>query len=186
MGTFGAGRRRWHRAAAAGVAFVLAAAPALPAERAPVDPEMDVRVYLPAAGEVGAVREALAGARRRLESRSCQILFTDFAGTDGRPLAAALEGLGHTGASYLGLLSFYNGDGAARCQNRQLPILAFTVLGSRVIHICPRFAGMQRRDSREAEATLIHEALHSLGLGENPPSSRHIQDRVLDLCADAR
>jgi len=185
MATFGAGRRRWRRAAA-GVGFVLAAAPALPAERTLVDPAVDVRVYLPGAGDVGAVKAALAGARRRLESGSCQILFTEFAGGDGRPLAASLEGLGQTGASYLSLLSFYNGDGAPRCQDSLLPISAFTVPGSRVIHVCPRFAGIQRRDSREAEATLIHEALHSLGLGENPPSSRHIRARVLALCPDAR
>src|SRR5262245_55712521 len=80
----------------------------------------DARVYLPKAVDVAAVREALAGARRRLASPSCQALFTEFAGADGRPLAEALQALGEDGASYLGLLSFYNGDGSARCQQRQL------------------------------------------------------------------
>jgi hypothetical protein len=33
-----------------------------------------------------------------------------------------------------------------------------------------------------AEATVIHEALHTLGLGENPPTSREITAGVLKRC----
>ena len=33
-----------------------------------------------------------------------------------------------------------------------------------------------------AEAVIIHETLHSLGLGENPPSSQAITHRVLQQC----
>ena len=33
-----------------------------------------------------------------------------------------------------------------------------------------------------ARAVIIHEALHSLGLGENPPSSQAITARVLNRC----
>jgi hypothetical protein len=166
-------------------AFLLVSAPAFARHIAPVDPATDLRVYLPGSADVAAVSRALAGARRRLAAPTCQELFWEFQGSDGRPLTAALETLGQTGASYLGFLSFYNGDGAAPCYNRQLPILAFTVQGSRVIYICPQFAGMFRRDRLEAEAALIHEALHSLGLGENPPSSRSIQERIIRRCADA-
>jgi hypothetical protein len=32
------------------------------------------------------------------------------------------------------------------------------------------------------EAVIIHESLHSLGLGENPPTSREITDRVVERC----
>jgi hypothetical protein len=39
-----------------------------------------------------------------------------------------------------------------------------------------------RHHSADAEAALIHEALHTLGLGENPPSPRAIQDRVYERC----
>jgi len=38
------------------------------------------------------------------------------------------------------------------------------------------------KNSRHAEAALIHEALHSPGLGENPPSSDYISERVLARC----
>jgi hypothetical protein len=34
----------------------------------------------------------------------------------------------------------------------------------------------------EAEAALIHEMLHTLGLGENPPRSRDITARVRARC----
>jgi hypothetical protein len=38
------------------------------------------------------------------------------------------------------------------------------------------------RNSRHAEALLIHEMLHSLGLGENPPTSHQITARVRARC----
>jgi hypothetical protein len=34
----------------------------------------------------------------------------------------------------------------------------------------------------KAQAIVIHEALHTLGLGENPPSSAEITARVLASC----
>jgi hypothetical protein len=34
----------------------------------------------------------------------------------------------------------------------------------------------------KVEAVTIHEALHTLGLGENPPSSREITARVVERC----
>jgi hypothetical protein len=38
------------------------------------------------------------------------------------------------------------------------------------------------RSARYAEAVLIHEALHSLGLGENPPLSDYITERIQARC----
>ena len=56
--------------------------------------------------------------------------------------------------------------------------------GSRVVWICPRqFVPVAYRDPVEAELVLIHEMLHSLGLGENPPSSLEITGRVEQHCA---
>jgi hypothetical protein len=37
-------------------------------------------------------------------------------------------------------------------------------------------------ERREAEAILIHEILHTLGLGENPPSSAEITRQVWRRC----
>jgi hypothetical protein len=52
-----------------------------------------------------------------------------------------------------------------------------------VVRVC---AGeLKRLNPQQPEyvvATLIHEILHTLGLGENPPSSREITARVLSRC----
>jgi hypothetical protein len=52
-----------------------------------------------------------------------------------------------------------------------------------LVYVCPaRFLDTFRKNPGLAEAYLIHEMLHSLGLGENPPSSREITERVIDRC----
>ena len=65
--------------------------------------------------------------------------------------------------------------------------LAVTEPGSRVVFICPTaFVEAVSGKPEQAEATLIHEMLHSLGLGENPPRSRDITERVLFRCDRGR
>jgi hypothetical protein len=60
---------------------------------------------------------------------------------------------------------------------------AITQPGSRVVFICPReFIQKREWNPAEAEALIIHEMLHSLGLEENPPSSVAITADVLDRC----
>jgi hypothetical protein len=49
-----------------------------------------------------------------------------------------------------------------------------------VVFICFRQLSLLRRE--EQEAVLIHEMLHSLGLGENPPESVAITAQVLKRC----
>ena len=54
------------------------------------------------------------------------------------------------------------------------PVLArsknLTLPGRENVRIClERFVKVQRTNPRAAEAILIHESLHSLGLAENPP-----------------
>ena len=66
---------------------------------------------------------------------------------------------------------------------RQSDILAFTSRGSRVIYLCGRdFMRTAQRTPEDGRAVVIHEMLHSLGLGENPPSSREITRRVRERC----
>jgi hypothetical protein len=51
-----------------------------------------------------------------------------------------------------------------------------------VIHVCGsrflQFSG----NTKGGEIVLIHELLHSLGLGENPPNSSWITTAVLKRC----
>ena len=84
--------------------------------------------------------------------------------------------------AYLDHMFFYDGATSAPC--RRADVFALTVApGSRVVQVCGRrFEEVARRNPKLAEASLIHEMLHSLGLPENPPDPRAITERVLDLC----
>lgn len=127
------------------------------------------------------VRAAVEGARRRLQTAECRRILDEFQDATGRPLRANLEALGLTPAQYLDLLVFYDGQGAGHCKARK--VLATTWPGSRVVFVCgDQFAREWRVDRWNAEVVVIHEALHALGLGENPPSSRDITARVLERC----
>jgi hypothetical protein len=129
----------------------------------------------------GAVDRALTGARRRLEHPACQRLFADFQDGAGRPLHEALESKGLSGPEHLGRLLFYDGTNHAPCASART--LAFTVPGSTVVFVCPaQFVREARRDLFLAEAALIHEGLHALGLRENPPTSAAITSRVMTRC----
>jgi hypothetical protein len=129
----------------------------------------------------GTVRLALRGAAERLEHGSCQAVFSDFADTAGRPLREALERTGGTASGYLGQLLFYDGSRHRLCQTGR--VIAVAQPGSRVVQVCPEeLRNRYLRDPRYVEAILIHEALHSLGLGENPPTSFEITTRVIKRC----
>jgi hypothetical protein len=83
---------------------------------------------------------------------------------------------------YLGLLLFVDGSGDVQCV-RQPDVIAWTSPGNRVIRVCvPQFRVRRQGDPALTEAVIIHEALHTLGLGENPPSSRLITNRVFARC----
>src|SRR5262245_37210927 len=129
-----------------------------------------------------AVRGAFRGAARRLRQPGCQEVFAEFTDSAGRSLRENLLAQGETGDSYLeNKMLFYDGLDEGRC--RQASVMAYTEPGSRVVLVCGRaFEKAYRREARIGEAILIHEALHSLGLGENPPSSWDITARVLQKC----
>lgn len=177
-------RRRWWRG---GLRFALAATlPAVAqtsawAGEATAHPSVAFNVRITHEATAGAVLRSLDGAFRRLGEAHCQQVFSDFHDLSGRRLQEALDSLGATGQSYLGLVIFYDGARQERCRTQGN--LAVASPGSRVVHICPeRFREQARRDPFVAEAILIHEVLHSLGLGENPPSSREITSRVTSRC----
>jgi hypothetical protein len=59
--------------------------------------------------------------------------------------------------------------------------MAFTHPGAQVIRVCGR--QFRDHDSESATIIVIHEFLHTLGLGENPPTSQEITARVAARCA---
>ena len=53
---------------------------------------------------------------------------------------------------------------------------------SELVHQMRALCIIAVRNPREAEAMIIHELLHTLGLGENPPTSIEITRRVESRC----
>jgi hypothetical protein len=126
---------------------------------------------------VGAVR----GASEWLARSKCQALFREFQDERQLPLSAKLRELETDPTGYLRMVVFLDGARSSTCNRHG--VLAFTSRGSRVVYLCGRdFERAWRRDAREVQATIIHELLHSLGLGENPPTPREITHRVQSLC----
>ena len=166
--------------AAAAVLAALIAAPARADEAGTATATLRNHVRCPMTS--AALHRAAEGALLRLEHPECQRIFTDFRDVAGQPLCERLEELGHSGASYLrGRMWFAEASGSAGCQWAH--VVAVTKPGSAVVFICARqFRERAVRDPDFAEVALIHEMLHSLGLGENPPSSLEINERIARRC----
>ena len=128
-----------------------------------------------------AVTEAAQEAQRKLALPSCRLVFSDFRSVDGHRLAENLDRLGQDAQTYFRGLDFYDGYGRPICATRD--ILASTIPGSRAVFVCSaQFVDKSHGDRGLAAVLLIHEELHALGLGENPPSSREITQRVIQRC----
>src|SRR5262245_6588775 len=128
-----------------------------------------------------AMLNTLEQASRWLGDARCRELFTDFRDEAGRPLERKLTDLQITGQRYLTFVIFRDAGDTEQC--RRFRPLAFTEQGSRVVFVCGRdFAKEWKEAPARATAAVIHEALHTLGLGENPPSSLAITQQVLKRC----
>ena len=124
------------------------------------------------------LKRARQGARERLGDPQCLAVLTDFESINGGRLDRVLRASGRTAQQQLDLLVFGSGLGRPLCDRGVS--LAFTQIHSPVVSICLRPFTLLRR--HEQEAVLIHEMLHSLGLGEGPPESVAITARVLARC----
>jgi len=128
-----------------------------------------------------AVSQAVRQAADKLDNSSCREIFSDFRDSSGRTMRENLEKLGKSPQGYLDHILFYNGYGYSRCDPRST--FASTSPGSQVVYICaPQFLEKQHREPGQAAVLIIHEELHSLGLGEDPPSSKEITARVIARC----
>ena len=137
-----------------------------------------VKVSDPSAAR--ALRHALEDASRRLLTSECQSVIDGFHDTAGQPLRMRLATFGVEVREYLGWIQFL--DGSTRpCSNGST--LFYTAPGSRVVRAC--LVALERAGWQGADhlaVTVIHEMLHTLGLGENPPSSEEITGRVRQKC----
>jgi hypothetical protein len=163
------------------VALSCVLVPLAPAETRPGDERVLVRNLVPAAAGGTTLHWAVLGAHRRLQQPACRELFAEFSDAAGRTLQENLDAMGESAATYPSLILFADGTGRSRCRERD--VFAFTTPGSRVVHVCGRqLKGLAERSPVRAQAIVIHEVLHTLGLGENPPSSTEITARVLARC----
>ncbi len=144
-----------------------------------VAPPFRLRLGDPATS--GAVEAALNGASRRLGRPECARVLSDFSDQAGRTLQQNLDTLGFDAPAYLRLVVFADGSVHRNC-GRGTGSLAFTAPGARVVFVCAQFRETQWQKPAWAEALLIHEALHTLGLSENPPSSNAITKQVIARC----
>jgi hypothetical protein len=138
--------------------------------------------------DASAVERAKAGAARWLEKPECLKVLTEFTDGEGRTLDLTLETWGMSAVEYVLTLPFRDGAAIPRCRHARIELV--THVGLRQIYVCPvgvgalnsRFAQTQVQTPALAEAMVIHEMLHTLGLGENPPSSIEITQRVRTRC----
>jgi hypothetical protein len=129
------------------------------------------------------VSDAVEGALRRLSRPRCQSLLAEFKDGAGDRLSETLARTGRTATQYLAELRFADGEGTKPCALEH--VVAATMPGSRVVFICgQRFDRQFRPEIAAGEYIILHEMLHSLGLGENPPSSAAITAAVATRCGD--
>jgi hypothetical protein len=129
------------------------------------------------------VDRAIDGAKARLANPECQLVFADFQDASGNSLLANLNATGQSVEEYLDRMWFIDASMAGPCQRGDL-LVAYTSPGHRVVYVCgSKFVHpLFRLEQRLAELLIIHELLHSLGLGENPPTSREITRQVARRC----
>jgi hypothetical protein len=126
-------------------------------------------------------RRAVEGAAARLGRSGCQALFRDFSDVSGQPLSITLTARGKTPVEAFAQLRFVEDRDAPQCVGGAT--LAFTQIGSRVVRVCGRqFKDRFLGNRTTTEIIMIHEFLHTLGLGENPPTSQAITEQVALRC----
>jgi hypothetical protein len=131
-----------------------------------------------------AVDTAMDDAATKLDSAQCRTVFTKYTAPDGRTLQQVLDSYGVSSITYLtSWIQFNDGTHESRCSTGSTyPI--YTTPGSRSIWACLQFVSVQHGTPGYAADLIIHEELHSLGLGEDPPSSADITRAVQDACGN--
>jgi hypothetical protein len=156
-------------------AFAAALAALAPVPAAPAG-----RTFALASVHAATLERAREGAARKLEQPECRRVLEDFRDEAGRTLSENLARWDREPADYLRMIPFLDGSSHPLCRGGRAEL--FAEMGTPRVFVCRSFAEKQVRDPWTAENMVIHEMLHTLGLGENPPSSREITRRVNDRC----
>jgi hypothetical protein len=139
-------------------------------------------VHIPDPVARRASHQALDHARTLLAKPRCRSVLTQFADREGHALADRLQTLGVDVQTYLTMIVFIDGTRNPSCVTG---VIGFTRPGSRVVHLClDELKRTWQQKPTYVVAAFIHELLHTLGLGENPPSTQDITRRVLQQCSE--
>jgi hypothetical protein len=171
------GRRRTAPAVLLLASLALAAASAEGAQnRARLLP---VRALEP--GDASLAEMARQGAIARLRNPECRQVLNDFTDGRGHKLHENLQAFGVGPDEYLAMLPLLDGESRPLCKANQSQLL--TSAGVRRVFVCKIFLKTVYQRRAMAEVYVIHEMLHTLGLGENPPTSQQITQKVVKRCA---
>lgn len=116
----------------------------------------------------GPLAQVLAPVRdlavERLGRTDCRKIFEELHDFTGRPVARRLEAGERSPSAHFARLTFVESPDGPCAAN----LAAWSVAGDVRVRICSReFSALAGRDRRGAAAILIHEALHTLGVGED-------------------
>lgn len=152
-----------------------------PAPAAPSAGSAVIVLGRPDASFDSAVRASVAQALETLESARCRELFSAFRKPGGQNVQEVLDELHRSPAQHLLILRYADARRQPVCQSSG--VLAGTSPGSAVVLLCgARFVETRRTNPDFAVTIILHEALHTLGLAENPPSSVEINEIVREHC----
>jgi hypothetical protein len=133
------------------------------------------------AGDEKVVAAARQGAQARLRTPECRRLLADYSDAEGRSLEQRLAAFALPPDEFLATLPLLDGSARPLCKGNRSHLL--TTAGVPRVFVCPSFLKSVYQERVMAEVYLIHELLHTLGLGENPPSSHDITRQVVKRCA---
>jgi hypothetical protein len=128
----------------------------------------------------GSVRRALDLALAKLAFPGCSRVYADFKLPQGGTPQDALDRMGIGPEELLERLVFTDGSRDPVCGSGRAVLT--TTAGRTVIRVCPGFSELCTQDPERAATLMIHESLHALGLGEGPPTSNEITNRVDRRC----
>jgi hypothetical protein len=146
---------------------------------APRNTEAQAGVRPLAGFDLRVVDYAREGAIRRLQSPECRQVLTDFRDPEGRTPLENLAPFGVEPDQYLAQIPFLDGTSRPLCQGQSQLL---TTRGIARIFVCKSFYQTVQQQRDMAEIYVIHEMLHTLGLGENPPTSLEITQQVKRRC----
>lgn len=132
-------------------------------------------------GDEKVVVAARQGAQARLRTPECRKLLADFSDAEGRPLEQRLAAFSVPPDEFLATLPLLDGSARPLCKANRSHLL--TTAGVPRVFVCRSYLKAVYQERVMAEVYLIHELLHTLGLGENPPTSQDITRQVVRRCA---